>query len=380
MTYSNFVNNQQSHYKVIKRKVMNDTYNFTPYKEKLILKSRDSLPRLISIPTLRDKLTLKSLQLVLSNTFSNVKQPLPQKCIQEIKSSIHKYDQYIKLDLTNYYGTIKHGILFSILKAKIKKEEILSLIRKAITTPTVLNGPALEEEMITEGIPQGLSISNILSNIYLHKVDDKFGNRNDLKYIRYGDDILILCTEKNVNSVYSEIKYELEGIYNLTLNSAKEKKGKISKKSFNFLGYSVEKFEDGTTKLTVRDENKERLENSIIKIFTKYKYSDKMSPEQFLFALNNKITGSISTKIDGDETKEYRYGWLFYFSQIEDTSFLYHLDWFIKILLQKFNFKQISRSKIKSFVKAFYEIKYKYRDSKYIHRPDNLTFVEKGSY
>ena len=55
-----------------------------------------------------------------------------------------------------------------------------------------------------------------------------------------------------------------------------------------------------------------------------------MSPEQFLFTINNKITGSISSKLMAMKTKEFRYGWLFYFSQMEDAGFLYHLDWFIE--------------------------------------------------
>src|SRR5690606_26639331 len=69
--------------------------------------------------------------------------------------------------------------------------------------------------------------------------------------------------------------------------------------------------------------------------------------------------------------------WLFYFSQMEDTGFLYHLDWFIEQLLVKFKFHHIERKKVKSFVKAFYEIKYNVRNSDYIHRPDSLSFEEK---
>ncbi|GGJ64464.1 reverse transcriptase domain-containing protein [Virgibacillus salexigens] len=377
MTYNSFVDNQTELFSLINKKVLNGTYKFTPYKEKLILKSRNSYPRLISIPTLRDKLVLKSLHLILTKTFADVTQPLPQKCIQQIKTSIHNYNMFIKLDISNFYGNIKHGILLEILKKKIRKKEILSLINRAITTPTVSNGESRDQEIITHGVPQGLSISNILANIYLYELDLKFGSRNDLIYIRYVDDILILCSDSNLHSIYKEIKYQLEGIYNLTLNSDKEKKGDIKVDGFNFLGYAVKDFDKEFPKLTVRDTNKKRFENSLVKIFAKCKHSDKMSPEQFLFSLNNKITGSISRKVNGNEEREYRYGWLFYFSQMEDTGFLYHLDWLIEELLEKFNFNRIDRRGVKSFVKAFYEIKYNFKDSEYLHRPDDLTFEER---
>ncbi|WP_456266456.1 MULTISPECIES: reverse transcriptase domain-containing protein [unclassified Bacillus (in: firmicutes)] len=377
MTYNNFVENQKQIFEIINRKVTLGTYRFTAYKEKLILKSRNSYPRLISIPTLRDKLVLKSLHLVLSNTFSEIKQPLPQECIQDIKNCKDKFNKFIKLDISDFYGNIRHGILIDKLKKKIKKEEILSLIKEAITTPTYLGDGGKTQEIITQGVPQGLSISNILANIYLHNLDLDFQEREDLKYIRYVDDIIIMCTEENFKKVYKEIKYELEGIYNLQLNIDKEEKGDIKENGFNFLGYALKNSSNGTPKLTVKESNSKRFENSIVKIFAKYKHSKRMSPEQFIFTINNKITGSISSKVNGDKTKEFRYGWLFYFSQMEDTEFLYHLDWFVRNLLDKFQLDHIDKKKIKKFSKAFNEIKYNFKESTYIHRPDDLNVQEK---
>ncbi|PFU11932.1 hypothetical protein COK77_19940 [Bacillus cereus] len=376
MTYTGFFERRHEHLSLISRKVMEGAYRFTPYKEKLIIKSRHSYPRLISIPTIRDKVVLKALHLVLTETFDGIKQPLPQKCIEEIKGSVNKFDSFIKLDIANFYGNIRHGILMDKLKKKIKKTEILSLITEAIIAPTISLGELRTHEVITNGIPQGLSISNILAHIYLQDLDLKFDSRSDMKYIRYVDDIIILCSQSDINRIYREIKYEIEGIYNLDLNLEKVKKGRIKEDGFDFLGYSVKDLGTGIAKLTVRKANKKRFEDSIIKIFAQYKHSSKVSSKQFIFTLNNKITGSISSKVSGDKTKEFKYGWLFYFSQMEDTGILYHLDWLIDELLVKFNFKHIDRSDIKSFVKAFYEIKYNVKNSEYIHRPDDLTFVE----
>lgn len=52
---------------IIKRKCLNSTYKFTPYKQKLISKGANSFPRVISIPTFRDRLTLRAICELLSN-------------------------------------------------------------------------------------------------------------------------------------------------------------------------------------------------------------------------------------------------------------------------------------------------------------------------
>lgn len=47
--------------KFISKKVHSGTYKFTAYKEKLISKGANSNPRQISIPTARDRITLRGL-------------------------------------------------------------------------------------------------------------------------------------------------------------------------------------------------------------------------------------------------------------------------------------------------------------------------------
>ena len=50
---------QDSEFELINRKILNKTYNFSFYKEKLISKGKNKFPRIISIPTIRDKIVLK---------------------------------------------------------------------------------------------------------------------------------------------------------------------------------------------------------------------------------------------------------------------------------------------------------------------------------
>lgn len=102
-----------------------------------------------------------------------------------------------------------------------------------------------------------------------------------------------------------------------------------------------------------------------------------LSNEQFIFLINHKITGSISSNVTGDLERDFNYGWLFYYSQINDTKYLYKLDWLVRHLLRKFNIIGVSTNEIKSFVKTFYEIKYNYESTGYIFRPDIYTTLER---
>jgi RNA-directed DNA polymerase len=377
MNYYRYSEQKSLQINVIHKKVTNGTYQFTPYKEKLILKNKNSFPRVISIPTIRDKIVLKTLHILLSDLFA-VKQYLPQIYVHNIKNVLNDYTHFLKIDISNFFGSINHGLLIDILSKKIKKKEIISLIHKSLMTP---NHPSKKSQFNFVGVPQGLPISNVLAHIYLNSLDEKFMAKSNIAYFRYVDDILILYNSNdklNIEAtvVEREIKYELTGLLNLPLNSAKEKKGLINN-GFDFLGYKIKQLPDGTSGFSIKTRNIKNFENSIVRIFTEYKHSKNVSPKQFIFKLNIKITGSISTKIDGDDTREYKYGWLFYFSQLDDTGILYRLDWLVQKLLLDFGFAHIDKGEIKSFVKTFYEIRYNVKESEYIHRPDQLSVVEK---
>ena len=62
VTSGMFGNNIDEELEIIERKIGNDTYKPSPYLEKLIVKDRFRSPRLISIPTIRDRLVFSKLK------------------------------------------------------------------------------------------------------------------------------------------------------------------------------------------------------------------------------------------------------------------------------------------------------------------------------
>lgn len=369
-----FQNKLEENLEIIYRKVHNDTYKYTPYKEKLILKSSDKPPRQLSIPTIRDRIVLK----IICNFFqglykSEVKFEIPQIKVEEIKKVLSEstYDSFIKIDIINFYPSINHDILLEKLKKRIRKKSIINLILKSIKNGTENKTKKGKYTNNALGVPQGLSISNILAEIYINEVDHDIIEKYDIKYFRYVDDILILCKNKDKDLIYEEMNKllceELELKIHSLCTKGKTEIGSI-KDGFSFLGY---KFKNEL--VTINNSSVMKFEESISKILTKYKYMKKtfdvFDPVGYTqWRLNLKITGCIY----GGQKR----GWMFYFSQINDKTILNKIDATISKMLKRYKLnKEINQKKL---FKVFFESQRKYSSKHfYIINFDNLTIKKK---
>lgn len=356
---------------IINRKVMNDTFDFSFYKEKLISKGRKKYPRVLSIPTIRDKIVLKVISNILYEMFeSELSNELIHTKIDNIKKSIEskKYDSYIKIDIENFYPSINHKVLMKFIHKKTKKKEFTNLLKKSITQETTnKSNSSIKKYTNKKGVPQGLSISNILASIYLIELDKKHTGKKNYEYFRYVDDILILCNSSNVDDIFNDMKNDMKKlklkIHEFGVSSQKTDSGTIDK-GFYFLGYN---FSDKL--ISVREQSINNLHNSIIDIFTQYKYSNTKSINLLLWKLNLKITGC--------KFKDKKYGWLFFFSQITDTTTLYKLDLFIKNMFKKFEI-DTKDIKVKKFIRTYFEILKNRTKTNYIPNFSELSKDEKN--
>ncbi|NYS80554.1 hypothetical protein HZS80_23170 [Halomonas glaciei] len=148
---------------ILNRKAIAGSYKFTKYKLKLVSKGRNKIPREISIPTVRDRIALRALCDFLTEIYQDeIGFELPQKIIKKVKidSNGSRYNACIKLDVANFYPSIKHAELMSRLGRKIRNPSIKSLILSAISSPTV--SVSMPSDMLSiRGVPQGLAVSNI---------------------------------------------------------------------------------------------------------------------------------------------------------------------------------------------------------------------------
>ena len=114
---------------IIERKVYAGNYNFTKFKLKLVSKGRGKIPREISIPTIRDRIALRALCDFLAMRFKGaVSFELPQHMVKKVKreAASGAYSGFIKLDVSNFYPSIRHGELMKRIRKRIHDRSYFS--------------------------------------------------------------------------------------------------------------------------------------------------------------------------------------------------------------------------------------------------------------
>lgn len=372
-----FYNRLDSEVEIILRKIDNNTYKFTCYKEKLISKGQGKNPRIISIPTTRDRIVLRALCDFLGDVFPSIKLTLPQIVIESLSNALtsNQYGEYVKIDLKNFYPSIPHGLIFKELRKKIRKPSIINLIRKSIETPTVSGSRGRKNSNFsTIGVPQGLAISNILVEIALQRIDAKYKTMPNIWFNRYVDDILVLTpnglAEEIANDIINDLK--IIGLIPHPIGEVDSKSVRAGLSTpFSFLGYQVNR-----NKISVKRESILRLESSLANIFTAYRHRlvKSKNPLEKQTAINY-CRWKLNLRITGCIFEGRRLGWVFYFSQINDSSCLRAIDNTVKSLIDRFNLK--SNIKPKSFLKTYYESKRRNKsDHKYIVNFDTMSITE----
>lgn len=359
ITLITFKKNLDSNIDLILKKSENKTYKFTRYRQILFSKGEGKPPRCVSVPTIKDKLTISVLNELLQKVYGEkcITQ-MPHIVINEITHNLSNYTHFIKIDIKTFFASISQDVLINIIKQKIRKEEILLLITNAIQTST-LPFPIQKRSTIKinkDGIPEGLAISNSLANLYMSNIDEKYKTNTSIKYWRYVDDILLFVNESDFQIIKKEIFDDIAEL-NLTINDKKDE-GKIEK-GFTYLGYSI-----SSSLISVRESSILKMEQSIEKLFREIKLQN---DEYIRWKVNLKITGFI--------INNHKYGWLFFYSQITDISLLYHLDNLIQKFIKRYQINP--KIKFKRFVRTYHEIRQALHKTNYIPNIDMYSIEDK---
>jgi RNA-directed DNA polymerase len=143
------------------------------------------------------------------------------------------YKYAVDIDLERFFDTVNHSKLIEVLSRKVKDGRVVSLIHKYLNAG-VMKGGKYEET--PEGVPQGGPLSPVLSNILLNDLDRELERRGH-KFVRYADDMVILCrSRRSAERTMQNIIAFIEGKLFLKVNRDKSHVSNV--RGIKFLGYS----------------------------------------------------------------------------------------------------------------------------------------------
>lgn len=375
-----FVTNARAQLMTTSAKCFTGTYRFSPFLEVLKTKGRDKNPRLIGIPTVRDRVVLHQLNRFLATLYpervpKNVASTYVREISIDLKGKPPTETWICSTDIKTFYDSIKRDRLLKVLAKRIRSPSALKLIGHALATPTVPKNTrrAKYSDYRTDiGVPQGLAISNILASIYMQEVDDVMPTVG-ITYYRYVDDILMYGGQVEVRKAFASLRTKLQrrGLSLHPIGSGKSHIQQLSK-PFGYLGYTFH-----WPLISVRDSTTERFLQSIAAKFSDYTHNKArrlerfkyLTPERlkeiFILELNERITGAISHRR--------RYGWIAYFNQISDLKLLHRLDKAIEGMFKRLpDFDCKAPADLKKLRRAYFEMKFNPQGG-YVRNYDRFT-------
>ncbi len=223
--------------------------------------------RQLGIPTVVDRVIQQSiaqkLSLVYEPQFSDHSYGFRPK--RSTHGALRKCQQYINegyiyavdMDLERFFDTVHHNKLIEVLSRTIKDGRVISLIHKYLNAG-VKDGVCFEESH--EGVPQGGPLSPLLGNILLGELDWELEKRGH-KFVRYADDLVILCkSRRSAERVMESITSFIEKKLFLKVNRDKTKVAYI--RDIKFLGYSFYRYK-GECRLRVHPKSVEKMKARI---------------------------------------------------------------------------------------------------------------------
>lgn len=160
------------------------------------------------------------------------------KAVQKVQEYITAGSKYtMEIDLKDYFDMIPHEQLMKQIRDRITDDRVLDLIYKYMHCSISQDGEIKEK---TKGLVQGNSISTVLSNLYLHSLDQYLQEKN-YQWIRFADNINVYCKkEEEAISIYNEVSGYIKENLQLAINE--KKSGVYPVMDRIYLGYKFYKY------------------------------------------------------------------------------------------------------------------------------------------
>ena len=219
--------------------------------------------RPLGIPTVRDRVVQMAMVLVIAPIFEAAlcEEQMGFRPGRDAKTAVRLVyyqvrqkgrQEVVDADLSNYFNTIPHGALLRSLSRRIADGRVLSMIRTWLKAPVEEQKRGTGSNRTTKakdncrGTPQGGVISPLLANVYFRRFIlawKKFvcEDRTNSRIITYADDFVICCKTGKGPLALKEMRRIMEKL-GLKVNDRKTRLARVPAESFDFLGYTIDRF------------------------------------------------------------------------------------------------------------------------------------------
>jgi len=233
----------------IRDELITNTYRPMRVRKKAIPKKGSTKVRILSIPSIRDRVVQGALKLILepifeadfqSGSYGYRPKRTAHEAIQRVAEAIVEgKTRIIDLDLRAYFDSVQHYLLLEKVAKRVRDNNVMRLLKMILKATGKV------------GVPQGGVISPMLSNLYLNEVDKmlekaiettRYKKYTAIQYARFADDLVILVEghpnhDWIVKAVIKRLREELEKL-RVELNEEKSRIVDLRKgESFGFLGF-----------------------------------------------------------------------------------------------------------------------------------------------